>query len=98
VRESDAIAARVKSATICGRRFVVSFDEELGRDYGECVYPSNGSPGQVAIRDSLAGEILLDTLLHELLHAAYPELGEGRVWRGATDIARVLWRAGYRLA
>lgn len=69
----------------------------MGTLYGECTYPVNGGPGAVTIREGLAGSILLDTLIHELLHAAYPELAEGRVRRGATDIARVLWRAGYRL-
>jgi len=40
---------------------------------------------------------VLDTLLHELLHAAYPDLSEDAVSEGATDIARVLQRLGVRV-
>lgn len=95
--ETDAIAARVRSATICGRRYRIQFDASLGKDYGECCYPSAGEPGLIRIRPDLEGLDLLDTFLHELLHAAFPELGEGRVTRGATDIARAMWRAGLRI-
>ncbi len=40
---------------------------------------------------------VIDTLLHELLHAAYPDLAEESVTDGATDIARVLYRLGVRV-
>ena len=40
---------------------------------------------------------VLDTLLHELLHAAFPDLSEESVTEGATDIARVLQRLGVRV-
>ncbi len=40
---------------------------------------------------------ILDTLLHELLHAAFPDLSEEAVTDGATDIARVLQRLGVRV-
>lgn len=98
MREAEAIAARVRTATICGRRYRLRFDPTLGRDYGECQYPANGEPGLIRIRPDLKGIDLLDTLFHEFLHAAFPELGEGRVRRGATDIARVMRRAGYRVS
>ena len=38
----------------------------------------------------------LDTLTHETLHAVFPRMTEAEVARAATDIAKVLWRAGYR--
>lgn len=38
----------------------------------------------------------LDTLIHETLHASKPSLSEAEVVRLAGDIAKVLWRAGYR--
>lgn len=40
---------------------------------------------------------VLDTLLHELLHCAYPDLSEDAVTEGATDIANVLQRLGVRV-
>ena len=38
----------------------------------------------------------LDTWIHETLHIALPKAGEAEVARISGDIARVLWRAGYR--
>ena len=40
---------------------------------------------------------VIDTLLHELLHAAYPDLDEDAVADGATDIAKVFYRLGVRV-
>lgn len=39
---------------------------------------------------------LLDTYVHEALHASCPDLSEKEVQRVAGDITRVLWKAGYR--
>ncbi len=39
---------------------------------------------------------LFDTLVHELIHAAYPFLIEDSVHKGATSISSVLWDLGYR--
>lgn len=38
----------------------------------------------------------LDTFIHEALHATRPELDEDAVVTTATDIARLLWKIGYR--
>lgn len=38
----------------------------------------------------------LDTAVHESLHACFPSMRENTVERCATDIARFLWRLGYR--
>lgn len=52
---------------------------------------------RIRIFAGLWGFRRLDTELHEALHAAYPMLDEEAVKQGATDIARLLWRIGYRL-
>ena len=39
----------------------------------------------------------LDTVIHECLHAAIPDLAESAVEESATDIAKVLYRLGCRL-
>ena len=44
----------------------------------------------------IRGELELDTVIHELLHACQPDLAEETVEETASDIARVLWRMGYR--
>ena len=38
----------------------------------------------------------LDTIVHELLHAAMWDIDEEAVYETATDIAKVLWRCGWR--
>jgi hypothetical protein len=50
----------------------------------------------ITIADRLTGESELDTILHELLHACQPDLAEDTVDETATDVARILWRLGYR--
>lgn len=38
----------------------------------------------------------LDTVIHETLHTALPSMSEEEVSRVAGDLAKVLWKAGYR--
>jgi hypothetical protein len=45
---------------------------------------------RIHVRGDLRGEIFLDTLIHELTHAANPTLDEDFVNRFATDAARVI--------
>lgn len=45
---------------------------------------------------SLRGKRHLDTVIHELLHAEFPDLDESVVCESATDITNVLWKMGYR--
>lgn len=45
---------------------------------------------------SLRGRKRLDILVHELLHAEFPDLDESVVKQAGTDIANVLWKQGYR--
>jgi|TARA_Y100001963_G_C6680486_1_gene399614 hypothetical protein len=40
---------------------------------------------------------VLDTLIHELLHASFPDLCEEAVLETATDIAKILYRLGVTL-
>jgi hypothetical protein len=50
----------------------------------------------ITIANRLGGEVELDTIIHELLHACQPDLAEDTVEQTATDVARVLFRLGYR--
>lgn len=38
----------------------------------------------------------LDTIIHEALHFAFPYIAEEEVTDGATDLAGLLWRLGWR--
>jgi hypothetical protein len=52
---------------------------------------------KIRVRPSLRGQTELDTIIHELLHAsAWDVLDESFVDQTATDIARALYKIGYR--
>lgn len=54
-------------------------------------------PGKkIKIRRSLRGERELEVIIHELRHAADWHRDEAAITQEAKDIARVLWRLGYR--
>ena len=63
---------------------------------GDCDPPEATNP-TIRICATLQGEELLDTLIHECLHAsAFQILDEEYVLATATDIARELWALGWR--
>ena len=73
---------------------VVKF-KKLGRERLRGYYDEEGdkeTKGPVIVIDPrLEGVELLDTLIHELLHHALPDLDEAPVERTATFIANSLW-------
>lgn len=69
--------------------------KRMKRFDGLCDHPT--TPGrEIWIHSSLKAEDMLDTIIHELLHAALPDLKEETVLEIGTDMARVLWDLGYR--
>lgn len=52
--------------------------------------------GTIVIPPSPETQDRLDTFIHEPLHAALPGMSEAEVTRVAGDLAKVLWKAGYR--
>lgn len=48
------------------------------------------------ILPSLGAHLELYAWLHEGLHGELPHLAESRVKKAATNLARLLWRVGYR--
>jgi len=79
---------------INGRRYDLRFVPRL-KNYGDCD-PPNVKNKQIRVRQSLRGRLRLDTIIHELLHAALWEVREEWVDQTATDIARILDKLGYR--
>ena len=65
--------------------------ENLGLDtYGVCVHDN-----KVMIVDhTLSGDYLTDTVIHEVLHAALPDLREGAIEETATAVHKVLASLG----
>ena len=76
------------------RRFTVR-RARLGKDLlGDCDYAGR----VIRIGASLKGLELLDTCIHEALHACFPDLGEDAVDQTSEDIAVWLWAEGWRKA
>jgi hypothetical protein len=64
--------------------------------YGYCDPPCTKSK-RIVVDKHLNGEVELETFLHELLHAScWPLLDETFVNDTAVDLARILYRIGYR--
>jgi hypothetical protein len=59
---------------------------------GECDFNSQ----TIRVVERLRGRELLDTVIHEMLHAVCPDKREPWVNEVATDMSKVLWRLGYR--
>ena len=83
----------VKTATFFGKRWkIVPTESQLG---GECDPPDKKAREMVIPTE---GDTLfdLDCCIHEALHACFWWLEESFVERSATEIARLLWRLGWR--
>lgn len=77
-------------------RFAVNMAREKGQALGDCDAPDTVNK-EIRIASHLKGEEKLDVILHEILHcAAWHVFDEGFVNQAATDMARALWRLGYR--
>ena len=80
---------------MCGKRWNLRIVPNLGPD-GDCDKPSTRGK-EIRIAARLAGVDQLDTLIHEMIHAGgWATFDEAFVTHLAADIARVLWRLGYR--
>lgn len=88
--------------TLLGKRWRLIFGplgrhrtDDGGRVDGWCDDPSR--PRKSILIDSrLSGQRELDVLLHEMMHACDWAKDEEFITRQATDIAKVLWKLGYR--
>jgi len=81
----------VKTHTFCGRKYHICFDRLDG--WTDTV--DDGKKWLLVARD-LGTQAGLETLIHEALHACDWKARENEVTDTARDIARFLWRLGYR--
>ena len=76
-----------------GKSFKLDF-KSLKNDWGICW---SEYPRYITISNKIKDQkLLLDVLIHESLHACYPDLEERAVDNAATDIADFLWELGWR--
>lgn len=63
--------------------------------YGECDHPQQQAK-EIRILKSLRGVDLLEIYIHEMIHASGWHIDEEYVALFAADMARELWKLGYR--
>lgn len=73
------------------------------RKLGKCRPGKGGTPygivscdGDVYIDPRQLESEMIDTMVHELLHVAYPHMSEDNVRRGSKVVSDWLWKNGYR--
>jgi len=64
--------------------------------HGLCDPPAVKNP-EIVIDDRLRGKELLNTYIHETIHALKWNLTEDQVTQMADDLSQLLWDLGYRL-
>jgi hypothetical protein len=84
---------RTRTVYIAGQRWQVRRARLRGK-YGDCDYATR----TIRIDDRISGTELLDTLLHELVHARWPDLHEEAVIEFATMATEVLDAERFRRA
>jgi len=83
----------VKTHTFNGVRFDVDISGPVD---GQCDNPKGGRPSLTICAD-LNTRRGLETAIHESIHACHFLKSEESVERTARDVARFLWRLGFRL-
>jgi hypothetical protein len=86
-----AATRKQRTVYIAGQRWKIQ-RARLRTLYGDCNYDLR----RIRIDERLAGTDLLDTLLHELIHARWPDLAEESVAEFAGILTTVLEQEGYR--
>lgn len=94
--KSDPLPTRLR-VTIGGRYWQMQFVRSLPGMYGVTDSPETRNK-TIKIRRRLKEDVLLDTIIHELLHAADWDVGEGWIEQIATHTSQVLILAGWRRA
>jgi hypothetical protein len=74
---------------------IVKSTEMSPTSLGECDDPTRSKP-EIWVKRTQKPIDLMDTIIHEVLHAVRPELSEEAVLDTATTIAKALWKLNYR--
>jgi predicted SprT family Zn-dependent metalloprotease len=84
---------------LLGVRWLLRFTRLRGGAAGWAYLPDAKNPRmqrKILIDERLERRTRLETILHELLHVAFPTVSEEHITESARDIAKVLWSLGYR--
>lgn len=83
------------TVTILGKRWQLLY-RRLPHGGGLCDQPTQPNKA-ITVDSRLTGENRLRIEIHEMLHAANWHLDEEWVDDASADMARILWKLGYRL-
>lgn len=81
---------KTRTVYIAGQRWKIT-RARLRNLYGDCNYELR----RIRVDDRLTGSDRLDTLLHELIHARWPDIAEESVAEFAGMLTTVLEQEGY---
>jgi hypothetical protein len=86
---------KTKQITLRNKRYLLKQVPYMGDAIGHCSDPSDVNK-TIRLKSGLKGEEELEVLIHEMLHACFWDIAEESIDEAGVDIARVLWRLGYR--
>lgn len=71
-------------------RWLIRFTELKGQAYG-ITYTQKAKHPRIVLHDGMRGRHRLTVLIHELLHAIFPQASEEVIEQAGKDLGRVLW-------
>ena len=71
-------------------RWLIRFTELKGQAYG-ITYTQKAKHPRIVLHDGMRGRHRLTVLVHELLHAIFPQASEEVIEQAGKDIGKVLW-------
>ena len=84
----------IKHHNFRGKRFHIDIDSTV---QGWCDTPEDKKMPAIRIfKKTGNNRESLEIILHEALHACFPDLPEGDIEPTALDISKFLWRLGFR--
>lgn len=86
---------RNKKIVLMGRKYTLKYVPYLGKYDGDCDHPDTINKS-IRIKMGLNGQEELETLIHEFLHALDWSKDESWVEHSASDIAKILYKMGWR--
>lgn len=83
--------------TIRGKRWNLLFQKIKKKEdcVGLCESPTKKGK-RILVEKGLSEEETLRVVCHEIMHAAYWDLDEEAIDTASEDLARILWKLGYR--
>ncbi len=85
----------IKTATFRGVKYKIDFDPDAA---GSCDSPKAPPDREMCIHESIKNDQKsLYYITHEALHALFWQRGEDDIVEASQDLARFLWRIGWRL-